>query len=60
MKKSVFASKTLWFNALALVVGVLTQFGYDGVIPADLQQFVLPAVFVINLILRFVTKQPIV
>ena len=57
--KSWFLSKTLWFNILALVVMVAASFGYTGELPADWAVFAPMLIVVINLILRFVTKQPI-
>lgn len=58
--KKFYASKTFWFNIVAfIVVGILPAFGYDGTIPGDWQPFVLPAVVLINLVLRFITKEPL-
>ena len=59
MEKKWYASKTLWFNALAFIVAVAAQFGYESELSADLQAFVLPVVFLINLVLRFITKEPV-
>lgn len=60
MKKDFWKSKMIWFNVLAFVAALAGQFGYTGELPSELGQFVLPAVFLINLLLRFLTKQPIV
>jgi anti-sigma-K factor RskA len=57
--KAIWKSKTFWFNVLAFVAAVAGLFGYTGELPADLGQFVLPAVFLINLALRYFTKQPV-
>ena len=57
--KSWYLSKTLWFNILALLVMVASSFGYTGELPADWAVFAPMLVVVINLILRFFTKQPI-
>jgi len=57
--KPFYKSKTFWFNVVAFIVAILANFGYTGEVPADWQPFILPAVIVANLILRFVTKQPI-
>ena len=61
--KKFYASKTFWFNTLALVLAVglpvLGQFGYTGEVPAEWGVFVIPAIALVNLILRFITKEPI-
>lgn len=59
MDKKFYKSKTFWFNILAFIVAVAAQFGYEADLSADLAAFVLPVVFLINLVLRFVTKEPI-
>jgi hypothetical protein len=53
-------SKTLWFNILALAVGIAQAFGFAG-FTADPQiaEYITVGVAVINIILRFVTKQPV-
>ena len=57
--KKFYQSKTFWFNVLAFVAAVAASFGYTGELPAEAQQFVLPAVFLINVLLRFLTNQGI-
>ena len=57
--KNWYKSKTLWFNGLALVVLVAASFGYTGEISPDFAAVAPAIVLLINLILRFVTKQPI-
>lgn len=61
--KKFYASKTFWFNVVAFVLAVgipvAGQFGYTGEIPADWAVFVVPAIALVNLILRFLTKEPI-
>ena len=57
--KKWYASKTLWFNGLALVAAVVANYGYTGELPADWAVFVPGIVIVINLVLRLVTKQPL-
>ena len=59
MSKPFYKSKMFWFNILAFIVAVAAQFGYEAELPADFEAFVLPVVFLINLALRFVTKEPI-
>ena len=57
MTKKFWQSKTFWFNVLAFVAAVAGGFGYTGELPGDWGQFVLPAVFVVNIILRFLTNK---
>jgi hypothetical protein len=61
--KKFYASKTFWFNTLALVLAVglpvLSQYGYTGEVPAEWGVFVIPAIALVNLVLRFITKEPI-
>jgi hypothetical protein len=57
MEKEFWKSKVLWFNVLAALVFVASQVGFAEFSPdADLLAIVAAA---INLILRFVTKQPL-
>lgn len=56
-EKKFYQSRTFWFNVVAFIVAVLANFGYTGELSGDLGQFVLPVVFMINLILRFVTNK---
>ena len=54
--KSVFASKTLWFNLLAGAIGLAQQQGLFSLIPEPYG----PAVIVLgNLLLRLITTQPV-
>lgn len=69
--KNPWASKTLWFNLLTLIVGIVTYFGFaefeadPNVAPlaAGIAAFVrilLPLLApLVNIVLRFITKQPI-
>ena len=57
--KKWYTSKTLCFNVLALVAIVAASFGYTGEIPAEWAVFVPAIVALINICLRFVTKQPV-
>jgi hypothetical protein len=61
--KKFYSSKTFWFNTLAFVLAVglpvLGTYGYTGEVPAAWAVFVVPAIALVNLILRFVTKEPI-
>ena len=61
--KKFYASKTFWFNSVAFLLAVglpiLGQYGYTGEVPAAWAVFVVPAIALVNLVLRFVTKEPI-
>jgi hypothetical protein len=60
MTKKWYASKTFWFNVLALVVAVAGQYGYTGALPAEWEVFAPVLVILVNLVLRlFVTKEPV-
>ena len=59
MAKKWYASKTLWFNLLALVVAVLANYGYESALPTDWELFVPAIVLVVNFGLRLLTKDPI-
>jgi len=59
--KKWYASKTFWFNVLALVVAVAANFGFTGELPAEWGVFVPAVVIVINLLLRlFFTQSKLV
>ena len=55
--KSMFQSKTIWANGIALAVA-LAQYYFGAIPAADPEQFTM-AVTVINIALRFVTKGPV-
>ena len=58
--KPFWESKTFWFNLLALVVAVASAFGYREFQPdPEVLQLAVGIIALINLLLRFVTKQPI-
>lgn len=54
-----YKSKTFWFNVLALICIIASRFGYTGELPEDWQLWPSLIIAIINLILRFTTKQPI-
>lgn len=59
--KKPWKSKTFWFNLVALIVVVAKHYGYIDFQPSpDVEYWAGVLVFLINLILRFVTKEPIV
>ena len=55
--KKWYLSKTLWFNVAAFVAAVLASFGYTGALPDDWLPFVVPALAIINAILRLITNK---
>ena len=61
--KKFYVSKVFWFNILGAIVLVASQFGFTGDISPEFQATVdalLPAIVLgINVLLRFVTKQPV-
>ena len=61
-KKNILTSKTIWFNALTVLVVVATFFGYtpDQELANQTSAILLGLSPVINLVLRFVTKKPII
>lgn len=58
--KSIFQSKTFWANAVAFVVSIATAFGLDLGLDAESQTAIVGGIMaVVNVILRFVTKEPV-
>jgi len=58
--KKFYLSKTLWFNFLALVTIIAGNFGYgEFVAQAWVNDLGVSLVILVNLILRFVTKEGI-
>jgi len=60
VSKPIWASKTFWFNILAVLIGVAGQFGFGEFVADDwTAQAIIVAVAVINIILRFWTTQAV-
>ncbi len=58
--KSIFLSKTFWFNGIALVVLVVGSFGFnEAELDPNLETYALMFVTIVNIILRLVTKKPV-
>jgi hypothetical protein len=58
--KKYLASKTFWFNVLALIGVVATGFGFDVFEPdAKVFEYGAALITLINVGLRFATKKPI-
>ncbi len=58
--KWILSSKVFWFNVLALVLIIAQAFGFAEFAPdPKLAEYGAVAVTIINLILRFVTAQPV-
>ena len=57
MEKKFWQSKTMWFNALAVLVAVAAPFlaseGYTGELPDGGQEIVFLAIAGVNLVLRY-------
>lgn len=58
--KSIWLSKTFWFNALALVILVANAFGFAEFMrdPA-VDQYALIIITLVNIGLRMLTKRPV-
>jgi uncharacterized membrane protein len=58
--KSIFESKTFWFNVLALIVMIANYFGFGSFeIDPDTQAAFVGIVAILNLILRTITTKSI-
>lgn len=60
LDKPFWQSKTLWVNVATLAVAVLTALsGQADVIPPEAMPYIVGALSVANLVLRYLTKQPL-
>lgn len=57
MSKSIFKSKTFWFNALTATGTILGTYG--GLLGPAALPYVVGATGIINVVLRFMTTQPV-
>lgn len=57
--KSIFASKTFWVNAVAAVVALLESQDVLTWIPDAYETTIASVVFAINIVLRYITTQPV-
>lgn len=58
--KSLFASRTLWLNALTFTAALLTALsGMTDAIPPALMPYIVAALAAVNIGLRLVTTQPV-
>lgn len=58
--KEFYKSKTFWFNVLALVVMLASAFGFaEFESSAELQQYGVVIITLVNVLLRFVTREPL-
>jgi uncharacterized membrane protein YvlD (DUF360 family) len=60
LPKEWYKSKVFWFNVLALIVMLASAFGFEGFeLDAQWQEVGAVLISVINLVLRFLTQQPL-
>ena len=57
--KSIWASRTLWFNILSLLLLVLNTVSGWSEVPPEYLPYILAAVNIVNLILRFLTTSAV-
>jgi hypothetical protein len=57
--KPFYESKTWWTNALVFVIAVLSLPQLGGIVPAEAMPYVGTGAAIANVILRFMTTEPI-
>lgn len=58
--KSIFISKTFWFNVFSAIAAIATALGLDLGLTEEVQMEVVAGITAVgNVVLRFVTKQPV-
>jgi hypothetical protein len=59
VKKHWYASKTVWFNVLAVVATIATGMGYTGEVSQELTPYMPVIQGAVNIVLRLITSQAV-
>ena len=61
MGKSIFKSRTMWINVITAVAGIVAAVAGSDMIQANPEYagYAATALSVVNLVLRFITKEPL-
>jgi hypothetical protein len=59
VKKHWYASKTVWFNVLAVVATIATGMGYTGEVSKELAPYMPVIQGAVNIVLRLITSQAV-
>jgi len=55
-----YKSKMIWANIIAVAVAILASLGtFPGLLPAEFSPWVLFVIGALNIVLRFLTNEPI-
>ncbi len=54
--KSFWRTKSFWFNLLALIVAVASNYGYTGEMPESWVVFIPVLVTLVNMLLHYINK----